>query len=73
MSWQEKIAEIDIYVSSLFYDNGHFAFEENILGNLIRKGIPEIIVFSAVLIFLHGFGERESIRFLRELMIRLCF
>ena len=51
MSWREKIAEIDIYVSSLFYDNGHFAFEENILGNLIRKGIPELIVFSAVLIF----------------------
>lgn len=51
MSWQGFVTNIDIYVSSLFYDNGHFAFEENILGNLIRKGVPEIIVLSAVLIF----------------------
>ena len=51
MSWREKIADIDIYVSSLFYDNGHFVLEKDILGNLIRKGIPELIVLSAVIIF----------------------
>ena len=51
MSWREKIADIDLYVSSLFYDNGHFVLEKDILGNLIRKGIPELIVLSAVIIF----------------------
>ena len=51
MSWREKIADIDIYVSSLFYDNGHFVLKKDILGNLIRKGIPELIVLSAVIIF----------------------
>ncbi len=51
MSWREVITDIDIYVSSLFYDNGHFVLEKDILGNLIRKGIPELIVLSAVIIF----------------------
>lgn len=51
MSWREFITNIDIKVSSLFYDNGHFVFEDSIFGNFIKKGIPEVIVFSAVLIF----------------------
>lgn len=61
MSWREKIADIDLYVSSLFYDNGHFVFEENILGNLIRKGIPEIIVFfCGIDFFCMALGKEEA-------------
>ena len=51
MSFSETIETLDIYVSSLFYDNGHFLLEDNVFGNLIRRGIPEIIVLSAVVIF----------------------
>ena len=51
MSLSAAVGSWDIYVSSLFYDGGHFLLEDNFLGNLIRRGIPELIVLSAAVIF----------------------
>lgn len=41
---------VDVYISALFVENGHFLFEDNWFTNLIDKGIPEIIVAISVLI-----------------------
>ena len=38
MSLSAAVGSWDIYVSSLFYDGGHFLLEDNFLGNLIRRG-----------------------------------
>ena len=51
MSLSAAVGSWDIYVSSLFYDGGYFLLEDNFLGNLIRRGIPELIVLSAAIIF----------------------
>lgn len=42
---------LDIFISGLFYKNGHFVLESNPLFNLIDKGLPEPLVGFSLLVF----------------------
>lgn len=43
--------DFDLFISSLFFENGHFVWENNGFTNLMDKGVPEFIVGIALLIF----------------------
>lgn len=51
MVFLSELKNLDLEISSLFFDNGHFLWENQFFANLIRKGIPEIIVGAAALVF----------------------
>lgn len=43
--------DFDLFISRLFFENGHFVWENNSFTNLMDKGAPEFLVFIAMLIF----------------------
>lgn len=46
---------VDILVSSLFYENGHFLFKNNMIFNFVDKYFPHIVVSICLLIFMLWF------------------
>ena len=46
---------VDLWVSNLFFANGDFFLKDNMLFMILHKGIPELLVFSAFMVFVLWF------------------